>query len=98
MKPCKRIEIVIEAAMVLKLTEALKQAGAPGYTLIPDVMGSGDRGIRRADELSGESSNCHVLIASDDPAVVDAILTAVRPLIARSGGICLVSDANWLRH
>jgi len=98
MKPCKRIEIVIENSMVPRLTALIKQLGVDGYTLVPDVRGSGDRGMRRADELSGESSNCLVLIACDDHALVDALLEAVRPLLARVGGVCLVSDAQWLRH
>ena len=98
MKHCKRIEIVIEKSMVPKLTVLLQQLGVDGYTLIPDVRGSGDRGMRRADELSGESSNCLVLIACDNEAVVEALLDGVRPLLVRAGGICLVSDAQWLRH
>jgi nitrogen regulatory protein PII len=98
MKTCKRIEIVIEKSMVPRLTTAIKQVGVDGYTLIPDVRGSGDRGMRRADELSGESSNCLVLIACDNPAIVEALLEAVRPLLVRAGGVCLVSDAQWLRH
>jgi nitrogen regulatory protein PII len=98
MKPCKRIEIVIEAPMVPRLTELLRIAGAPAYTLIPDVRGAGDRGERRADELAGDSSNCLVLIACDDEGTVDIILETVRPLLSRSGGVCLVSEAQWLRH
>lgn len=98
MKTCKRIEIVIEKSMVPGLTALIKHHGLDGYTLVPDVRGSGDRGMRRADELSGESSNCLVLIACDDQALVDALLEGVRPLLVRAGGICLVSDAQWLRH
>ncbi|MGB5324731.1 MAG: hypothetical protein WBN40_04815 [Pseudomonadales bacterium] len=98
MKQCKRIEIVIEAPQAQRLTEELRQLGAPGFTLIPEIRGAGDRGERRADELSGESSNCIILIACDDQAVVDRILEAVRPVLSRSGGVCLVSDAQWLRH
>jgi len=98
MKPCKRIEIVIENSMVPKLTELVKELGLDGYTLIPDVRGCGDRGMRRADELSGESTNCLVLIACDDDALVSRLLESVRPLLSRAGGICLVSDAQWLRH
>lgn len=98
MKPCKRIEIVIEAPQAQRLTEVLKKLGAAGYTLIPDVRGSGDRGERRADELSGDSSNCLIMIACDDQATVDTIMEAVRPILSRSGGVCLVSDAHWLRH
>ncbi len=98
MKACKRIEIVIEKSMVPKLTALVKQLGLDGYTLVPDVRGSGDRGMRRADELSGESSNCLIIIACDDQAKVEALLEGVRPLLVRAGGVCLVSDAHWLRH
>jgi nitrogen regulatory protein PII len=98
MKPCKRIEIVIEAPLAQRLAERLRQLGAPGFTLFPEVKGAGDRGERRADELSGDSSNCMILIACDDQATVDRILEAVRPLLSSSGGVCLVSDALWLRH
>ena len=98
MKTCKRIEIVVEAPLALKLADLLRELGAPGFTLIPDVTGAGDRGQWRADQLSGDSSNSLILIACDDQETVDAILGAVRPLLSRSGGICLVSDALWLRH
>lgn len=98
MTPCKRIEIVIEAPQAQRLTEALRQLGVGGFTLIPDVRGSGDRGERRADELAGDSSNCLILIACDNQETVDTVLEVVRPLLSRSGGVCLVSDALWLRH
>ena len=97
-KPCTRIEIVIEEQMVDTLVKALMEAGAPGYTLLPQVTGTGDRGSRRGDDLAGDSSNCYCLIACDDEAVVNRILEAVRPLLTRNGGICLASGANWLRH
>jgi nitrogen regulatory protein PII len=98
MKPCKRIEIVIETPLARQLTELLRNLGAAGFTMIPEIQGSGERGVRRGDELSGDTSNCLILIACDDQARVDAILEGVRPLLSRSGGVCLVSDALWLRH
>jgi len=98
MKTCKRIEIVIETPLAGQLTALLDELQAPGYTLVPDVRGAGDRGIRRADELAGDSSNCLVIIACDDAVIIEKILEGVRPLISRSGGICLLSDALWLRH
>ena len=98
MKSCKRIEIVIEAPLAQGLAQQLRALGAPGFTLIPDVRGEGDRGVRRADELTGVSSNCLILIACDDDATLTSILETVRPLLKRSGGMCMVSDAHWLRH
>lgn len=98
MKPCKRIEIVIEQPLARKLSEKLTELGAPGYTLIQQASGRGDRGIRRADEPTGTSSNCMFIIACDDEETVARILEGVRSLLSRSGGICLLSDAQWLRH
>ena len=98
MKPCKRLEIVIEHALVGRLGEALIEAGAPGYTLIDHASGSGDRGLRRADEPTGTATNSVFIIACPDQETVDKIVELVRPILSRSGGICLLSDAMWLRH
>lgn len=98
MKPCKRIEIVIEQPLARRLAERLDELGAPGYTLIPNASGRGDRGLRRGDELTDTFTNCVFIVASDDDAVVTRIVEGVRALIARSGGVCLVSDALWVRH
>ena len=98
MKPCKRIEIVIEKHLATRLAELLSELGAPGYTVFPRASGAGDRGMRRADDPTGSSTNSVFLIACDDPETVTRIIEGVRPILTRSGGICLVSDAQWLRH
>lgn len=98
MKPCKRIEIVIEQPLARRLAERLDQLGAPGYTMIPDASGRGDRGLRRGDEVTDTFTNCLFIVACDDDAIVAQIVEGVRSLIARSGGVCLVSDALWVRH
>lgn len=98
MKPCKRIEIVIEQPLAKRLSELLTELGAPGYTIIHQASGRGDRGHRRADEPTGTSSNCVFVIACETEEAMTQIIAGVRPLLSRSGGICLVSDALWLKH
>ena len=98
MKPCKRIEIVIEEPMAPRLVEVLRGLGVRGYTTVPNIGGEGDRGVRRADELAGDSSNTLFIIACEDATLVGELVEQVRPLLRRSGGICLVSDAQWLVH
>jgi nitrogen regulatory protein PII len=98
MKPCKRIEIVIEQPLARRMASRLDELGAPGYTLISGVSGRGDRGLRQADDLTDTFTNCIFVIACDDDEVVERIIEGVRKELARSGGVCLVSDAGWLRH
>ncbi len=98
MIPSHRIEIVIEEPWAPELIRVLKQLHVPGYTVIPRAGGSGDRGIRRGDELAGDSSNCVFIIACEDESLVDQLAEAVRPLLTRSGGIMLVSDCRLLTH
>ena len=97
MKPCKRIEIVIEQAQATALLQVLDQIGVPGYTVLPNARGSGDRGLRSGDELTGVLTNSVIVIACPEE-ILDDILAAVRPAIRRSGGACLISDAQWLSH
>ena len=93
----KRLEIVIDAAHTPELIQVIKKAGAPGYTLIRDVQGSGDRGDRSGDGLGNVYRNCYMLVAvSEDLAEV--IVDKTRPLLKRYGGMCLISDAQLLKH
>lgn len=98
MKACKRIEIVIEQPLSKRVAKLLEEVGAPGFTLIPRASGRGDRGLRRGDEPTGTATNCVFIIACDDEDTVQRIIDGIRPLLSSAGGICLVSDAGWLRH
>jgi nitrogen regulatory protein PII len=93
----KRVEIVIDAAHTPELVRVVKHAGAPGYTLLRDVQGFGDRGDRSGDGLGNVYRNCYLVTAvSEDIALIIAEKT--RPLLERYGGICLISDAQLLPH
>jgi nitrogen regulatory protein PII len=98
MKPCKRIEIVIEQTLARRMASRLDELGTPGYTLISNVSGRGDRGLRQADELTDTFTNCIFVIASDDENQVSRIIEGVRAVLSRAGGVCLVSDASWVKH
>lgn len=98
MKPCKRIEIVIERPLAQRMAKLLVELEAPGYTVIEHAGGRGDRGVRRADEPTGTSTNSVFVIACETQEQVERIVDGIRPVLSRSGGICLVSDAMWVRH
>ncbi|MGB5494126.1 MAG: P-II family nitrogen regulator [Sedimenticolaceae bacterium] len=95
MKAMKRIEVILPEGEVDELIEALDATDISGYTLIPSVSGRGDRG--RTLQALGHLDNSYLLVACESermPAVVEAI----RPFLGQFGGICLVSDAQWVLH
>jgi nitrogen regulatory protein PII len=97
MMPVKRIEIIIDAFEVPSVLKMLDAAGVSGYTVIKDATGKGERGTRGGDELSGTFINSYVLTACP-PEQVSSVVEALRPILKRYGGVCLVSDAEWLIH
>jgi nitrogen regulatory protein PII len=97
MQPVKRVEIVIDTLELKRVQEILEHVGVSGYTVIRDVTGKGGRGIRAGDELTDVFKNSYVLTACS-PAQSSAIVEAVRPLLKVVGGMCVVSDAQWVVH
>ncbi len=97
MQDVKRIEIVVESRVASALIEQLDRLGVHDYTALGDVSGRGRRGERGGDPFSGAFDNTYLLIAVD-PADVERIVEEVRPVLRRHGGMCLVSDAAWVRH
>ena len=98
MQAIKKVEIIIGYLESPRLLEQIKEEGiAVGYTVVKEVVGSGRRGDRTGDGLSGELTNSYILIAcSEDEA--HRIVEIVEPVLKRFGGVCLVSDAMWVKH
>lgn len=97
MEHVKRIEIVTLSLEIGRLCRALERAGVTDYTVIDDARGKGDRGVRGNDELSNVFKNS-LLLTTCDPENLDRALDAIRPILERFGGVCLVSDAQYLVH
>jgi nitrogen regulatory protein PII len=97
MQAIKRVEIVTDSLEMQTVTEIVDRLGISGYTLIKDVVGKGERGLQSGDELTGVFKNSLLLVACEAEQVA-ALVEAVRPLLKERGGICLVSDAQWVVH
>ena len=97
MTPVKRLEIIIDAPELPTLLALLRAKGVSGYTVISPVTGSGGRGERRNDEPGGGSGNAFVLTAVSNEQAVE-VIEAIRPVLKRRGGICLVTDAQSVIH
>ena len=75
----KRVEIVVGAVELSEVSGVLDQAGVPGYTVLRDVTGKGDRGDRTGDDaLTGALKNGYIFCACNETQA-RAVAEAVRP-------------------
>lgn len=95
MKPVKRIEIVIEEIELDNVIEELDRIGVVGYTIVPRAGGRGERGVRY-ESVQGLSNVLLTIACSEEQAA--KVIEAIRPILKRYGGVCLVSDALWVIH
>ena len=97
MQAVKRVEIVTDTLELDRILALLDKAGVSGYTVIRNAEGKGHRGIRSGDDLTSVFQNSYVLTTCSEEQL-EKIVAAVRPVLKRIGGVCLVSDALWLIH
>jgi nitrogen regulatory protein PII len=97
MQAVKRVEIVTDTLELDHVLELLGAAGVSGYTVIRNAEGKGNRGLRSGDDVTRVFQNSYVLVACTGEQV-EQVVNAVRPILKRVGGICLVSDALWVVH
>ena len=97
MIPVKRLEIVVDATYSPRIVKLLGEHGLTGWTLLRGASGAGDRGPRLADDITGVTSN-HVIVTTCEPEALEGVIEELRGMLVRYGGMCLISDALWLRH
>jgi nitrogen regulatory protein PII len=97
MTPMKKVEIVTDALEVSAVAAVLDANGVSGYTVIHDVTGKGSRGDRSGDDLTNALKNGYIFTACPEPQA-RAVAEAVRPILRRFGGVCLITDCLWTEH
>ncbi|MFW5454096.1 P-II family nitrogen regulator [Thioalkalivibrio sulfidiphilus] len=92
LQPVKRIEIVLLQDAMAEVTGKLDALGVTGYSIIEDVLGRGERGLRAEIGL-GVFQYQYLLIVCEE-ARVGPIVETVGPYLRRFGGLSLISDAQ----
>lgn len=93
----KRVEIIIEAPMERRLTEALETADVTGYTVLPVRGGSGRSGPwTRAGQVSSAGGMVAV-ICLVAPEKLDRLLDAAFNVVERHIGVVSISDTHVIR-
>lgn len=96
MHDAKRVEIMIEAPLTRRLTDALQGAGVTGYTILPVRGGSGRSGEWTREGQVGRGG-MHCVVCMIRPDRLDALLEAAFEVVEQHIGVVSVTDAKVLR-
>ncbi|MCW5750255.1 MAG: DUF190 domain-containing protein [Alphaproteobacteria bacterium] len=92
----KKIEIVVEAARARAIIEMIEAVGAKGYTIVPDVSGRGNRGVRDEAHLSDVFRNMLIIVIAAEE-IANRIIEQLQPLLKDYAGIVVISDVEVIR-
>lgn len=93
----KRVEIIIEAVMERRLTQALTEAGVTGFTVLPVLGGSGRSGHWSREGQVGRAAGMVAVICLIRPDRTDELLEAAFAVVERHIGVVSITDAQVLR-
>ncbi|MBW7968838.1 transcriptional regulator [Bradyrhizobium sp. BR 10289] len=90
----KRIEILIERALLKRLADELDRIGEIPYSVAPLAGGRGRAGRWEADGQVGKAAGMFVLWCIVDAARTDDLLKVLFAIVARQVGLISVSDVQ----
>ena len=91
----KRLEIVIGIEQLEQLMELLAICEVRGYTVIKNAGGLGSRGARNPDDVILTDENAVIILACKEDQA-QKVLNELRPAMKEFGGMCLISDCQWI--
>jgi nitrogen regulatory protein PII len=96
MHAAKRVEIIIEAPMQGRLTDALVRAGVTGFTVLPVLGGSGRSGQWTREGQVGRAGMVAV-VCLIRPERLEPLLEAAFAVVDRHIGVVSITDAHVMR-
>jgi nitrogen regulatory protein PII len=93
----KRVEIMIEAPMEKRLTDALIKAGVTGFTVLPVLGGSGRSGRWSREGQVSRAGGMVAVVCIIKPERLDALLDSAFAVVQKHIGVVCVTDAEVLR-
>ncbi|WP_417670180.1 DUF3240 family protein [Roseibium sp.] len=93
----KRVEIIIEAPMEGRLTDALENAGVTGFTILPVLGGSGRSGHWSREGQVSRAGGMVAVICIVREERLEELLEAAFEVVNRHIGVIGVTDCEVLR-
>ncbi|GFE70799.1 P-II family nitrogen regulator [Chroococcus sp. FPU101] len=93
----KRVEIIVSHSHLEKTLMILDEVQVSGYTVIEDTAGKGDRGISCSD-IGCVFNGSYVMTVCTNDDQLGNLVEKINPILKKVGGVCLITDAKWVRH
>jgi nitrogen regulatory protein PII len=93
-----RVEIVIEAPLLRRLTDSLERAGVKGYTVLPVLGGSGQSGPWTREGQVGSAGGMSMVVAIVAAERADSLVEAAYKVVARHIGVVSVTPCRTVRR
>ena len=91
----KRIEILVDSALVRRVTDAIDKAQITGWTVLPVTSGSGRHGRWREERVMGTDKSLVLTIASVEKA--EALVDVLAPMLTSHGLLLTMWDVEVIR-
>ncbi|GAA4038475.1 P-II family nitrogen regulator [Parerythrobacter jejuensis] len=91
----KRIEILADAALVRRVTEAIDKVEITGWTVLPVSSGKGRDGHWREERVTGADKVLVLTVASKDKAA--ALAEELAPILTSHGLLLTMWDVEVIR-
>ena len=93
----KKLEFVVETALMPRLVRLVEEHGAKGFTMVQTQAGESIDGAWQRDDIA-PALGAQMLIVVVDPALADPILEAAYALLADYRAQVFISDVEVLRQ
>jgi hypothetical protein len=93
----KRLDIIIETAKRDEILDIIRQSGATGYTLYPELDGEGMRESREDIGFAHPHKNTGIFVIGPEPVIIE-LVERISDLLPNYAGIMFLSDVQVLRR
>ena len=95
MKNMKKVELIIESVYVPRLIKLFKKHDIGGYTIIKDIEGYGEHGLKAADGITGISGNNYIFTVCEADKY-ESMDGDIRKFLEMYSGKCILTDVMLL--
>lgn len=93
----KKVEITVEKVMERRLTDALRQAGVTGWSVLPVLGGSGRSGEWSREGQISRGTGLVQVSCIIKPEKLDKLLDAAFTVVERHIGVVCITDCEVLQ-